>query len=169
MTTRDRWIDDFSTELQRREVPDDRIQAEVETVLAHVHEAGGDAERSFGDPVAYAATLAPPASDDTPPQSTVLTLFAVIALFVVYAITVVRWVQGDPDSAVWAVVSGLGLLVAVAALSISLTRRALSAALRDGLNRTTDAQWRASSVLVLLVPWVVIAFAGLVPAVAALR
>lgn len=167
MTTTERWIALFSTELERRDVPDERIREEVATVRAHVEEGSDDIDAAFGDPIVYAGVLAGASDDDTPSRGTVLSLFIAIALFIVFAISVVRWLDGDDGNAPWAILSGAGLLAAVAALSVSLTRRAVSTALRDALSRRTEAQWRLSATVLLLVPWTFIAFAALVVAVAA--
>lgn len=169
MNTTDRWMDESSAELNKRDVSEGRIRDEVDTVRAHLRDAGGDAESAFGDPVVYAAGLAAPAEGGTPDRSTVLVLFVAIASFIVFTLTAVRWVNGDASNAPWAIAGGGSLLFSVAALSISLSRRAVEAALRDTLTRKTAEQWRLSSALVLLLPWAFIGFSGIVIAVAALR
>lgn len=58
MSTTERWIALFSTELERRDISDDRIREEVATVRSHLHEGSEDPDATFGDPVAYAASLA---------------------------------------------------------------------------------------------------------------
>lgn len=168
MNTTDGWIDEFSAELSKRDVSESRIRDEVDAVRARVRDAGGDAESAFGDPVVYAAALAAPADEGTPDRSTVLVLFVAIASFIVFTLTSVRWVNGDVSNAPWAIVGGGFLLFSAAALSISLSRRAVETALRDTLTRKTAAQWRLSSALILLLPWAFIGFSGIVIAIAGL-
>jgi|GEM_PF-6609798 len=167
MTTSDQWIDRFRTELEERDVPRDRVTDEVNTIVSHLSEAGVDADTAFGDPISYAATLAEPSDDGTPTPQSSMTLLAIIALFVVFAISGVRWADGDLASAPWATASGAALLVAVATLSVMFSRRAAASALRDHLSLRTEAQWRTSSTLLLLVPWSIIGFAALIVTVAA--
>lgn len=169
MNTNERWIALFSTELERRDVSDGRIRDEVDTVRVHLRDGDDDAQDAFGDPVAYAATLASPRSDDVPSRTLVLALFASIAMFIVFVIASVRWIDGDASASPWSIVGGVGLIIAVVTLSVSLTRRAVAAALRDVLDQRSDAQWSRASTLLLLVPWTFIGFAGLVLALAALR
>ena len=169
MNTTDRWIAQFRTELDKRQVPDERIRDEIDTVREHIREAGGDADTAFGDPVAYAATLAEPADDDTPGSFPVLVLLAVITFFILFTLTGVGWIDGDASRAPWAISSGSALLVSAAAMSITLFQRTVSAALRDSFTRQTDVQWRLASAVLLLLPWTFIGFAGLVLAIAALR
>ena len=169
MTTNERWISLFSTELERRDVPDERIREEVETVRVHLRDGDDDAaEDAFGDPVAYAATLASPGSEDLPSRTTILSLFAAIATFIVFVIASVRWIDGDASASPWSIVGGVGLLIALVTLSVSLTRRAIAAALRDELDLHTEAHWARASTLLLLLPWTFVGFAGLIPALAAL-
>lgn len=73
-----------------------------------------------------------------------------------------------PNQRPWAIARGAGLLISVAALSTSLTRRAVSEALRESLTQSSDTQWRVSSLVLLIVPWTFIGFAALVVAIAAL-
>ncbi|MFJ6418685.1 hypothetical protein [Paeniglutamicibacter sp. NPDC091659] len=169
MNTTDRWIVEFRTELEKRQVPNHRIDDEVDTVREHIREAGDDADAAFGDPVAYAATLADPADDDAPGGFPILVLLAVIAFFILFTITGTGWVSGDTGMATWAILSGSALLISAAAMSISLFQRAVSAALRDNLTRQTNAQWRLASAVLLLLPWTFIGFAGLILSVTALR
>lgn len=168
MNSTEDWIALFSTELERRDISDDRIREEVDTVRSHLHEGSEGPDAAFGDPVAYAASLAIDADDDTPPRSVVLALFSAIAFFIVFVISAVRWIDGDSSTSIWAIVGGLALLASVAALSVSLTRRAIESALRDSLNQRSAASWKMSATLVLLFPWFFIGFAGLILAIAAL-
>lgn len=168
MSTTERWIALFSTELERRDISDDRIREEVDTVRSHLHDGSEDPDATFGDPVAYAASLAAAADEDTPSRSTVLALFSAIAFFIVFVISTVRWVDGDPSASPWSIVGGLALLLSVTALSVSLTRRAIESALRDNLNQRSAARWKLSSTLLLLLPWMFIGFASLIVAIASL-
>lgn len=168
MSTTERWVALFSTELERRDISDDRIREEVDVVRSHLHEGSEDPDATFGDPVAYAASLAATADEDTPTQSTLLALFSAIAFFIVFVLSTIRWIEGDLAASPWSIVSGLALLASVAALSVSLTRRAIEAALRDDLNQRNAVGWKLSSTLLLLLPWTFFGFAGLVVAVAAL-
>lgn len=168
MNATDQWITRFTAELEQRDVPETRIRDEVDTVRDHVRTSGADARASFGDPVAYAGTLADPADEDTPSQSTLLAVLVPAVLFIVFVLTGVRWVGGDTGSALWAVTSGAAFVVSLAVLSVALTRRAIAAALRDHLSASTDAQWRVASTLLPLIPWAFVGFAGLILATAAL-
>lgn len=168
MNTTERWIAHFSAELERRDVSDDRIRDEVDTVRHHLRDGGDDPFQAFGDPLAYAATLADPVEDPTPSSGTVIALFGAIAAFIVLVVGSVRWIDGDEGSAAWAIAGGVAFITALAALSIALTRRAIAAALRDRLDRTTDSQWSLSATLLLLAPWTFVGFAGLVLALAAI-
>lgn len=163
----DQWIVRFTRELESRELSG-RIRDEVANVREHIRDAGGDADDAFGDPVAYAATLASPMDHDTPSRSAVLALFASIGFFILFSISAVAWVRGDLTNAPWAIARGAGLLISVAALSTSRTRRAVSEALRESLTQSSDTQWRVSSLVLLIVPWTFIGFAALVVAIAAL-
>lgn len=169
MNTSDRWIERFRAELEDRELPPDRIDDEVKTVVSHLSDADVDADSAFGDPMSYAASLAEPSYGSTPSPQTTMTIFAIIALFVVFTISGVRWVDGDAGSASWAAGTGAALLVAVAALSVTLSRRAVASALRDRLSLRSESEWRITSTLLLLVPWVIIGFAALVISIAAIN
>lgn len=169
MNTNERWIALFSTELERRDVSDERIRDEVDTVRVHLRDGDDDAQDAFGDPLAYAATLADPGSDDVPSRTIILSLFPAIAMFIVFVIASVRWIDGDASASPWSIVGGAGLIVAVVTLSVSLARRAIAAALRDVLDQRSDAQWSRASTLLLLVPWTFVGFAGLILTLAALR
>ncbi len=166
--TTDRWIADFTAELDRRGTPTDRIRDEVRAVSAHVSDAGLDADRVFGDPVAYAATLESAETEDTPSPPTVLALFACIAFFIVFVISAVQWVRGADAAAAWAVPFGAALLASSATLSVILSRRAAAAALRDSLDRGSVRAWSAGSTALALLPWGFVVFAAAVVALAAL-
>lgn len=168
MSSTERWITLFSTELERRDLSDDRIREEVSTVRSHLREDHEDPDVAFGDPVAYAARLAAASDDATPSRSTLLALFAAIAFFIVFVLSTVQWIEGDPSASPWSIVGGIALLVSVATLSASLSRRAIESALRDSLTQESAASWKLSSTLLLLVPWTFIGFAGIVLAIAAL-
>lgn len=168
MTTTERWITEFSAELERRGVEPTRIKRESAAVREHVHESRHAAVDCFGDPVAYAASIAPPADDDTPSATILIALFASIALFIVFSLAAVRWVDGDASAAAWAIPAGAGLLAAVASLSVSISRRAVATALRDAVDGATDRAWRAGSILLFTLPWAFIAFAAAVTVLAAL-
>jgi len=168
MDTTDRWIDEFGTELDRRHMAPDRIEEAVDTVRQHVREAGGDAGTAFGDPVVYAAAIADP-DDGSPAGAPALIVLALIATFVLVALSGSAWIGGSADMAPAAIASGAGLLVAAAALSVSLSRQAVAEALRERLSRDADRRWRVASSVLLLMPWTIVGFAALVLVISALR
>ena len=169
MTADERWVVDFSAELERREVSPERIRVEIDSVKDFIEESNGSAEDTFGDPGSYAANLAPDSTSGTPGGSTVLALLATIATFIVFTISSVRWITGgDSGTALWSVVGGFAFIASNATLSILLARNVVASALRDDFTKTADVLFRSASTLVLLVPWLFIVFAGVIVSITAL-
>lgn len=156
------WMEQFRAELDKRGLPNGRIDDEVRRVREFLTDSGEGPEASFGDPIVYASQLAGP--DDEPETSGAmsLTILAIIALFTVFGIAATRWIDGQAEAAPWAFGSGAALLVAVAALSVGLVRRANATALRSGLSSETAGRWSVGSTMLLVIPWAIVALAVVV-------
>ena len=170
MTADERWKDRFAAELERRDISTERIREEIDAVEDFIQESDASAEDMFGDPGQYAAKLAPDSGSGTPSSATVLTLLATMALFTVFTLSALQWINGgDTDTALWAVASGFAFLTTTATLSVLLARSVVASALRDQFTQKSDVQLRAAATLMLLMPWLFVVFAGIVISAVALR
>lgn len=170
MTADERWKDRFAAELERRDISTERIREEIDAVEDFIQESDASAEDMFGDPGQYAAKLAPDSESGTPSSATGLTLLATMALFTVFTLSALQWINGgDTDTALWAVASGFAFLTTTAMLSVLLARSVVASALRDQFTQKSDVQLRAAATLMLLMPWLFVVFAGIVISAVALR
>ncbi|MCM0639672.1 hypothetical protein [Cellulomonas wangsupingiae] len=114
------WVDAFVLELRLRDVPGDLVGDALAEVESHVLDAGTSADDAFGDPRAYAATIAETAARPTPDEPGAMVPPALGGAALVVAITgIVAWLG---DGAVDVTGGTLAVVGAVLALPFVVQR-----------------------------------------------
>jgi len=125
------WAEEFVLEARLRDVPGNRIGDALGEVNAHCRDAGESAAEAFGDPIAYARTVAAQSTPVTVPWLSTFGPTLVQVVGVVLTLSGVgTWVTGRPLVVTWGMAGAIVLLCAGVAGLGMLLGRALGAIVR---------------------------------------